>query len=66
METVTLTGLLMALLTAALVGLLAALVTYVILWLVSLVVRIEEGNRRTVSAVVGALVALLSLLGYLT
>lgn len=66
METVSLSGLLMAILTALLSGLIAALITYVILWLVSLVIRIEEANRRTVSAVVGALVALLSLLGYLT
>lgn len=66
METATLTGFLTALLTAILVGLLAALVTYVILWLVGLVVRMDEALRRQVSAVVGVLVALLSLLGYLT
>lgn len=66
METSTLTGLVTAILTALLVGLLVALVTYVILWLVSLVVRIEEGSRRQISGVVGALAALLSLLGYLT
>lgn len=66
METVTITGILVAIGTALLLGLLAALVTYIVLWFASLVVRIEERNRRTASAVVGALVALLSLLSSLT
>lgn len=65
MEPMSLTVLLFAVIWALLTGLIAALITYIILWLVSLVVTIEEGNRRRISAVVGALVALLSLVSRL-
>lgn len=66
MEPVSASGFVGAFITALLVGLVVALVTYAILWLLSYVMDIEEGSRRQIAAIAGALMFLLSLLGYLT